>query len=188
MSGSFETSWTVAHQAPLSMAFPRQGSGVACHFHLQGNFLTQGKSSVSAGRVFTMEPPGTLVISSCIILQSSACRFGRNERSREKKVEKQKGAEVSAKHHSCLGPEPRPGSRPPMCWLVPGSLRPHPSLDTTLFSPQTQGQVTAGARRVPTTWLAVWIRPPGLSQGKGLGLGGPVGGVGPIEGRRAVQR
>lgn len=26
---------------------------------------------------------------------------------------------------------------------------------------------------MPTTWLAVWIRPPGLSQGEGLGLGGP---------------
>ena len=32
---------TVAHQAPLSMGFPRQESGVGCHFLLQGMLLTQ---------------------------------------------------------------------------------------------------------------------------------------------------
>ena len=32
---------TVAHQAPLSMGFPRQESGVGCHFLLQGIFWTQ---------------------------------------------------------------------------------------------------------------------------------------------------
>ena len=42
MSGSF-TPWTVAHQAPLSMGFPRQESGVGCHFLLQ-IFLTQGSN------------------------------------------------------------------------------------------------------------------------------------------------
>ena len=36
------TLWTVAHQAPLSMGFSRQDSGVGCHFVLQGIFLTQG--------------------------------------------------------------------------------------------------------------------------------------------------
>ena len=30
------TSWTVAHQAPLSMDFPGKNTGVGCHFLLQG--------------------------------------------------------------------------------------------------------------------------------------------------------
>ena len=38
------TPWTVAHQAPLSMRFPKQDTGVGCHFLLQGIFLTQGSS------------------------------------------------------------------------------------------------------------------------------------------------
>ena len=36
--------WTVAHQAPLSMAFPRQDIGVGCHFLLQAVFLIQASS------------------------------------------------------------------------------------------------------------------------------------------------
>ena len=31
-----------AHQAPLSMGFPRQDTGLGCHFLLQGIFTTQG--------------------------------------------------------------------------------------------------------------------------------------------------
>ena len=34
--------WAVAHQAPLSMGFPRQESVVGCHYLLQEIFLTQG--------------------------------------------------------------------------------------------------------------------------------------------------
>ena len=58
------TAWTVARQAPLSMGFPRQNTGVGCHFHLQGIFLTQGLSghlpqvSYITGRFLTTEPPG----------------------------------------------------------------------------------------------------------------------------------
>ena len=37
----FVTLWTVARQAPLSMEFFRQDTGVSCHFLLQGIFLTQ---------------------------------------------------------------------------------------------------------------------------------------------------
>ena len=50
--------WTVAHQAPLSVEFPRQSTGVGCHALLQGIF-TQGSnlhllcvSSVLAGGFF----------------------------------------------------------------------------------------------------------------------------------------
>ena len=36
MSDSFAIPWTVAHQDPLSMGFPRQETGVGYHFLLQG--------------------------------------------------------------------------------------------------------------------------------------------------------
>ena len=38
----FEVLWTVAHQAPLSMGFSRQGYWLGCHVRFQGSFLTQG--------------------------------------------------------------------------------------------------------------------------------------------------
>ena len=38
----FVTPWTVAHQAPLSMGFSRQNTGVYCHYLLKRIFLTQG--------------------------------------------------------------------------------------------------------------------------------------------------
>ena len=38
----FAILWTVACQAPLSMEFSRQNTGVSCCFLLQGIFLTQG--------------------------------------------------------------------------------------------------------------------------------------------------
>ena len=40
----FVTPWTVAHQAPPSMGFSRQESGVGCHFLLQGISPTQGSN------------------------------------------------------------------------------------------------------------------------------------------------
>ena len=40
----FATPWTVAYQAPPSMEFSRQDTGVGCHFLLQGIFLTQGSN------------------------------------------------------------------------------------------------------------------------------------------------
>ena len=39
----FVTPWTIAHQAPLSMGFPRAKiTGMGCHFLCQGIFPTQG--------------------------------------------------------------------------------------------------------------------------------------------------
>ena len=40
----FVTLWTVAHQAPLSMGFSRQDTGVGCHALFQGIFLIQGSN------------------------------------------------------------------------------------------------------------------------------------------------
>ena len=40
----FVTPWTVAHQAPLFIGFPRQDIGVGYYFLLQGIFPTQGSN------------------------------------------------------------------------------------------------------------------------------------------------
>ena len=40
----FATPWTTVYQAPLSMRFSRQDTGVGCHFLLQRIFPTQAKS------------------------------------------------------------------------------------------------------------------------------------------------
>ena len=39
-----ETPWTAARQASLSMEFPRQNTGLGCHFLLQGVFPTLGSN------------------------------------------------------------------------------------------------------------------------------------------------
>ena len=44
LSNTFVTPWTVAHLAPLPTGFPRQDTGVGCHFLLQGIFLVQGSN------------------------------------------------------------------------------------------------------------------------------------------------
>ena len=41
----FATPWTLAFDAPLSMGFSWQYTGVDCHFLLQGIFPTQGLNS-----------------------------------------------------------------------------------------------------------------------------------------------
>ena len=41
----FVTPWTVACQAPLSMGFSKQDTGVGCHAPLQRIFPTQGLNS-----------------------------------------------------------------------------------------------------------------------------------------------
>ena len=54
----FATPWTVARQAPLSMRFSRQNTGLGCHAPLQGMFLTKTEptsptSPALAGGLFT---------------------------------------------------------------------------------------------------------------------------------------
>ena len=41
---NFAILWTVAHQAPLSMAFLGKNTRVGCYFLFQGIFLTQGSN------------------------------------------------------------------------------------------------------------------------------------------------
>ena len=55
------TSWTVAHQAPLSMGLSRQECWNGFQFPSPGAFPVPGIESVSpalAGGFFTTEPPG----------------------------------------------------------------------------------------------------------------------------------
>ena len=56
----FATPWTIAHQPPLSMGFPRQETGAGCHFLLQISSQPRNRTSspALAGGVFTTEPPG----------------------------------------------------------------------------------------------------------------------------------
>ena len=54
----FAAPWTGAHQAPLSMGFPRQEYWSGLSFHSPGIFLTQLMSSILAGRFFITEPQG----------------------------------------------------------------------------------------------------------------------------------
>ena len=57
----FATPWTVAYQAPLSMEFSRQETGVGCHFLLQGILLTQGSNLgllYCRQMLLPAEPPG----------------------------------------------------------------------------------------------------------------------------------
>ena len=61
MSDSFETLWTVAHQAALSMGFSRQEYWSALPCPPPGDLPDPGIKLVSpvlAGRLFTSEPPG----------------------------------------------------------------------------------------------------------------------------------
>ena len=57
----FATPWTVAHQAPLSMGFPRQEYWSGLRFPPPGDLPNPGIEPASpalAGRFFTTEPPG----------------------------------------------------------------------------------------------------------------------------------
>ena len=63
MSLSLVTPWTAAHQAPLSMGFPRQEYWCGLPFPSPGDLPEPGIEPASpalAGKFFTMEPPGTL--------------------------------------------------------------------------------------------------------------------------------
>ena len=60
VSDSFVTLWTVAHQAPLSIGFPRQEYWSRVPFPTPGDLLDPGiepSSPASAGGFFTTEPP-----------------------------------------------------------------------------------------------------------------------------------
>ena len=61
----FVTLWTVARQAPFSMAFPRQEPWNGLSFPSPRDLLDPGMEPMSpalAGRFFTLEPPGKVLI------------------------------------------------------------------------------------------------------------------------------
>ena len=58
---SFATPWTIAHQAPLSMEFPRQEYSSELSFPSPGDLLDPGVKQALpklAGRFFTAGSPG----------------------------------------------------------------------------------------------------------------------------------
>ena len=61
MPDSFATLWTVAHQAPLTMEFPRKEYWIGLPFPSPGDLPDPGTEPTSpalAGGFFTTEPPG----------------------------------------------------------------------------------------------------------------------------------
>ena len=61
MSNSFVTLWTIAHQASLSMGFPRQEYWSGLSFPSPGYLPNSGIEPMSpalAGGFFAIEPPG----------------------------------------------------------------------------------------------------------------------------------
>ena len=76
----FETLWTVARQAPLSMGFPRQGYWSGLPFPPPGDLAYPGIKPMSpgspalAGGFFQTETPGKLIIT----LQFSSVHFSRS--------------------------------------------------------------------------------------------------------------
>ena len=61
MSDSFEMPWSAAHQASLSMVFPRQEYWNGLPFPSPGDLPNPGmepRSPALAGELFTTEPPG----------------------------------------------------------------------------------------------------------------------------------
>ena len=65
MANSFETPWTIAQQAPLSMGFSGQKYWNGLTFPSPGDLSNPGIELVSpalAGRFFTTEPPGKPIL------------------------------------------------------------------------------------------------------------------------------
>ena len=67
------TPWTVAHQAPLSVEFPRQEYWIALPSPLPGDLPDPETEPVSpgppalAGRFFTADPPGKPFVNVCVL-------------------------------------------------------------------------------------------------------------------------
>ena len=60
MSNSFSTLWPVAHQAPLTMGFPRQEYWSGVPFHSPGDLSDAEIKPIPpalSGGFFTVEPP-----------------------------------------------------------------------------------------------------------------------------------
>ena len=77
MPNSFATLWTVAHQAPLSMGFPRQEYWSCLPLPSPGHLPNPGIKPASpelAGRFFNAEPPGKpllplrYLVTACLLL------------------------------------------------------------------------------------------------------------------------
>ena len=75
----FATPWIVAHQAPLSMVFPRQEYWEGDVISFSRDLPNPEIKSTSAGRFFTTEPsgkpshgPGAIILAKCLILTTAS--------------------------------------------------------------------------------------------------------------------
>ena len=71
MPDSFVTPWTVVHQAPLSMGFPRQEHRIGLPFPSPGDLPNLGIEPASpalAGTFFTTKPPGKPITTVAILI------------------------------------------------------------------------------------------------------------------------
>ena len=65
------TPWTITCQAPLSLGFSRQDTGMGCHSLLQGIFLTQGLNPPALqADSLRSEPPGRPAVFTCLLQHS----------------------------------------------------------------------------------------------------------------------
>ena len=72
MPDSFVTPWTVVHQAPLSMGFPRQEYRIGLPFPSPGDLPKPGTEPTSPafGTFFTTEPPGKPITTVVILIHN----------------------------------------------------------------------------------------------------------------------
>ena len=103
----FVTQWTVAYQAPLSMGFFRQNTGVGCHALHHGIFSTRAQTYVSyisciAGIFLTTESLGR---PQCFFLLSQQLKSSSNT---SLKIERKKGKKTTSSKHLAETVKPKP--------------------------------------------------------------------------------
>ena len=81
VSDSFATSWTAAHQTPLSMGFPRQEYWSGLPIPSSGDLHDPGieplspMASAVAGRFFNSEPPGKPTVEYFLATKMKLCHL-----------------------------------------------------------------------------------------------------------------
>ena len=93
MSNTFVTPWTIAHQAPLSIAFPRQEYWTGLPFPSPGDLPDPGIKPASpalAGRLFTIEPPGKPQLNLAVLKFSHYSRKNKQNKQTKKQAKQSK--------------------------------------------------------------------------------------------------
>ena len=94
MSDAFTTPWTVAHQAPLSIGFPRQEYWTWLPFPLPGDLPKPGPEPTSPALQADSLPPSHWESPRCLVVSYKNCLAIRN---RENVKEKEKTSRAKEK-------------------------------------------------------------------------------------------